>query len=151
MTRRARSERGAATVLVVAGAGVLLLVAGAVAGVVGLVHAHRTAQAAADLAALAGATEQLAGGDGCGRAGVLAEANGAALVRCRATAAWLEVEVEVAPPAVLGTIGTLRAVARAGPDLGGTVSPARVPSARPASRPRGPGRRDPSPPRPRAA
>ena len=48
-------ERGAATVVAVALTGVLLLI-GAAAGVVGaIVVAHRRAQAAADLAALAGA------------------------------------------------------------------------------------------------
>ena len=54
MSRRA-DQRGSATVLVVAVAG-LLLVIGMALGVVGaMVRAHRVAQAGADLAALAGA------------------------------------------------------------------------------------------------
>lgn len=135
----ARSERGAATVLVLAMAGVLVLVAAAVAGVAGLVHAHRTAQAAADLAALAGAAEHLRGGGGCARAATFAEANGARLVACRTAAGWLEVEVEVAPPVGLGLSEALRAVARAGPGSGSAGA------ARPPPGPAPPGPRGPSP------
>ena len=48
-------QSGAATLLVMAMAGVLLLLGAALAVVTALVAAHRVAQAAADLAALAGA------------------------------------------------------------------------------------------------
>ena len=51
-----RGDRGGATVLVVAMAGVLMFVMGGLAAAGGLVTAQRRAQAAADLAALAGAS-----------------------------------------------------------------------------------------------
>ena len=51
-----RGERGAATILVVAMAGVLMFVMTGLAAAGGLVTAQRRAQAAADLAALAGAS-----------------------------------------------------------------------------------------------
>ena len=51
-----RADDGAGSVLAVAMMGLLVTVAVAVGGVVGVVATHRTAQSAADLAALAGAT-----------------------------------------------------------------------------------------------
>ena len=54
MSRRA-DQRGSATLLVLAMAGVLLLVGSALGVVAAMVRAHRVAQSAADLAALAGA------------------------------------------------------------------------------------------------
>ncbi len=111
-----RSERGAAAVLVVAMAGVLLLV-GAATGVVGaIVAAHRRAQAAADLAALAGA-QVLArhDGDPCGAAGSVAEVNGATLDSCTVEDADVVVEVVVSGPRWLGQDQDLSAAARAGP------------------------------------
>ena len=50
-----RSERGSASPLVVACVGVLLLLGAALGVVAAMVRAHRDAQAAADLAALAAA------------------------------------------------------------------------------------------------
>lgn len=102
--------------LTVAMIGVLLLV-GAATGVVGaLVVAHRQAQAAADLAALAGATALASARDPCVVAGSVAAANHAALVSCRVTGGDVLVEVVVTGPRWLGQDEDLRARARAGPD-----------------------------------
>lgn len=112
-----RDQRGAASVLVVALAGVLLLV-GAAAGVVGaIVVAHRAAQSAADLSALAGAA-QLAdpvGRDPCTTAGEVARANGADLVSCEVAGSDVTVEVRVSGPRWLGQDQDLVGRARAGP------------------------------------
>lgn len=114
--RRPRpTERGAATVLVVACLGVLLLVGSALAVVAAMVTAHRAAQAAADLAALAGATAARDGGDACAAAGSVAAANGARLTRCAPAGAEVAVEVEVPGPRWLGQVHDLSAAARAGP------------------------------------
>ena len=56
---------GAGSVLAVAMLGLLVTVTVAAAGVVGIVATHRTAQSAADLAALAGAAALQDGGDAC--------------------------------------------------------------------------------------
>lgn len=109
-------QRGAATVLVMAMTGVLLLV-GAAAGVVGaLVVAHRQAQASADLAALAGAAALAGqGGDACRSASAVALANGGELRSCRVLGADVLVEVVVAGPRWLGQDEDLVGTARAGP------------------------------------
>ncbi|MBM0123816.1 Rv3654c family TadE-like protein [Pimelobacter simplex] len=114
-----RSERGAATVLAVTLAGVLLLV-GAATGVVGaIVVAHRRAQAAADLAALAGAVAVgHSGRDPCAAAAGVAQANGAVLATCQVDGADVLVEVRVGGPRWLGQDQDLMAAARAGPASG---------------------------------
>ncbi len=56
--RPLRGDRGGATVLVLAMAGLLCFVAAALAAVAGVVHAQRVAQSAADLAALASCAVQ---------------------------------------------------------------------------------------------
>lgn len=111
------AERGAATVLVVAVAGLLVLL-GAAAGVVGaIVAAHRVAQSAADLAALAGAATLAdhSGRDPCTTAGQVASANGADLGGCAVEGSDVVVEVTVAGPRWLGQDQDLMARARAGP------------------------------------
>lgn len=110
------NDRGAATVLAVAMSGVLLLV-GAATGVVGaLVVDHRKAQAAADLAALAGATARAGqGGDPCAAAGEVATANGGELASCVVEGEDVLVEVVVTGPHWLGQAQDLSAEARAGP------------------------------------
>jgi secretion/DNA translocation related TadE-like protein len=80
---QARHEDGAGTVLAVAMMGLLVTVTVATSGVVGVVAAHRRAQSAADLAALAGASALQDGGDPCRQAGAVAQRNGAELRRCR--------------------------------------------------------------------
>lgn len=110
-----RGERGAATVLVTAVLGVLTLVGAALGVVAGLVVAHRAAQSAADLAALAGATAVAHSGDGCAAARRVASANEADLTGCAVLGRDVRVSVMVAGPRWLGQRGDLVAQARAGP------------------------------------
>ena len=117
-SRRPRARRhdlGAASLLAVACLSVLLLVGAALGVVAAMVHAHRVAQSAADLAALAGASALADGDDGCGVAARIAEANGAALDGCRAVDREVAVTVRVDGPGWLGQSGDLTAEARAGP------------------------------------
>ena len=93
--RRPAGEGGAATLLVVSAAGLLLFVGLAVSGVTALVVAQRRAQAAADLAALAGATAAAQGRDACVAASDTARANDAVLVSCVNADADVRVEVRV--------------------------------------------------------
>lgn len=112
---RGRDEGGSATLLVLAMAGVLLLVGAALGVVVAMVRAHRTAQSAADLAALAGAQALQRGGDPCGRAAEIATADGARLSGCSSRGSVVTVQVTVAGPHWLGQSADLSAEARAGP------------------------------------
>ena len=112
---RARGESGAATLLVVAMAGVLLLLGAALGVVQAMVVAHRQAQAAADLAALAGAAALARGEDGCLRAAAVASANGASATSCAPSGAEVLVTVTVSGPRWLGQAADLTASARAGP------------------------------------
>lgn len=117
MTRRrsprAGRERGAATVVAVALVGVVLLVGLALGEVAAWVAAHRRAQAAADLAALAAAAQVAA--DPCAAATRVATANGARLTSCRPDGLEVRVEVAVDAPRRLGPAAVLEAEARAGP------------------------------------
>nr|WP_255595977.1 Rv3654c family TadE-like protein [Cellulomonas sp. C5510] len=96
---------------------VLALVAVTVAlatllGLLASAHAARgRAQAAADLAALAGAQRALVAGDACGLAREVATRNGAGLDRCRELPGAV-VEVAASVP---GVWGVASAAARAGP------------------------------------
>jgi secretion/DNA translocation related TadE-like protein len=108
-------ERGAASVLVLAVAGVLVLIGAALGTVAAMVVDHRSAQAAADLAALAGARSQQLGGDACAAAGDIARRNGADLTRCRVVGEDVWVTAAVAGPRWLGQRGDLEGHARAGP------------------------------------
>jgi secretion/DNA translocation related TadE-like protein len=108
-------ERGAATVLAVSFLGVLLLVGSALAVAGAMVVAHRAAQSAADLAALAGARVDAAGTQPCEAAAKVAAANDARLTACTVTARSVTVEVTVAGPRWLGQPHDLTARARAGP------------------------------------
>lgn len=108
-----RDEAGAASVVVLALAFGLVLVAWGSGSVVGLVVAHRTAQNAADLAALAAAQRLSRGTDGCRTAADVAVANHAQLLTCAVTGAVVLVDVEV--EAGFGTRITVHARARAGP------------------------------------
>lgn len=115
-----RSERGAATVVAVALLGLLVLLGCALSVVAAIFTAHRTAQAAADLAALAGATSVAApgsvGGDPCGVAGEVAQANGARLTQCTVDGRTVTVRVAVPGPRWRGwAAGDLGAESRAGP------------------------------------
>ena len=110
-----RSQRGAASVLVVALLSVLLLVGAALGVVSAMVSAHRIAQSAADLSALAGAAGLQDGEDACAAASRIAGANDARLSSCVVQGEEVVVEVTVAGPRWLGQDADLSARARAGP------------------------------------
>ncbi|MDI6910567.1 Rv3654c family TadE-like protein [Nocardioides sp.] len=115
MRRSAREARGSATLFAVSCLAVLLLL-GAALGVVGaMVRAHRMAQSAADLAALAAATALGRGGEPCAAGTAVAVANGARLAGCSVTGREVLVRVEVEGPHWLGQTADLSAEARAGP------------------------------------
>lgn len=108
-------ERGAATLLVVSASGLLLFVGLALSGVSALVVAHRRAQSAADLAALAGAVAAADARDACAAATLTARANEAELVACSRSGTEVRVTVIVSGIAVPGGRPLdLRAEARAG-------------------------------------
>jgi len=108
-----RDESGVAVVLALGLVALLVLVGAVGVAVVGLVAAHRQAQAAADLAALAGAEAARAGGEPCAEAARIAAANRADLRDCAVDGAVVEVEVAVVVD-LAGSRG-LSARARAGP------------------------------------
>ena len=113
---RVRDDVGAGTVLAVAMMGLLVTVTLTCGGVVAVVAAHRQAQSAADLAALAGAAALQDGGDPCQHAGQIASRNGAHLTRCQVDG-W-DVAVVVSGAAHLpGGSVDLKARGRAGPAL----------------------------------
>jgi secretion/DNA translocation related TadE-like protein len=108
-------ERGAATLLVLAMAGILVFLAVALVEVAAAFVAHRSAQSAADLAALAGARGLVEGRDGCATAAEIAAANHAHVTSCLVSGSAVEVAVEVAGPRWLGRPTSLVGRARAGP------------------------------------
>ena len=108
------SDRGSVTVFVVNAVAVVLFTGLAVASVSSLVTAHRRAQSAADLAALAGAGAIGRSADPCGIAGAVAISNSASLDSCDISAATVTVWVSVVGPELIGHPVRLRAVARAG-------------------------------------
>ena len=110
-----RGERGAASLLVVSCVALLLLIGCALGVVAAMVRAHRTAESAADLAALAGAAAHQRGEAACAVAGTVADANGAAVDTCTADGADVWVSVTVPGPHWLGQTADLSAQARAGP------------------------------------
>ena len=111
----ARGQAGAATLLAVAMAGVLMVVGAALAVVGAMVVAHRQAQASADLAALAGATAAAQGKDACQAARDVALLNAGTVVACAVDAGTVTVEVRVPGPHWLGQQSDLHARSRAGP------------------------------------
>lgn len=112
---RQGEERGAATLVVLAFGGLLLFVGLALAGVAAIVLTQRSAQAAADLAALAGASAAGSGADACAVAAEIAEANGAALATCELAGPVVTVDVRVDGPRLAGRRYDVTAQARAGP------------------------------------
>ena len=106
------SERGSASLHAVALMAVLLVVAQALAWVGGVVVAHRRAQGAADLAALAGATHPTGA---CAAAAAVARSNGADLVSCRSHSTDVWLEVRASAPALAGRTPAVTARAHAGP------------------------------------
>ena len=113
-TATAVDERGAATVFLLAVIGLLMFLGLALGGVGALVVAQRSAQSAADLAALAGAHALVAGRDACGAAAAVAEANDAELTACTPTGRELVVEATVTGPELAGQQYDVPAQARAG-------------------------------------
>ncbi len=109
-------ERGSATVWVLAAGMVMLLAALAVASVGAAIVARHRAQQAADLAALGGAGQALAGAAAaCARADALARDNGAAMVSCHLDGADLTVSAAVMPAGAPIVARPAIASARAGP------------------------------------
>ncbi|GAA4239427.1 hypothetical protein GCM10022254_59500 [Actinomadura meridiana] len=112
-----RSDRGAGSIWVVAFAAVIWVGGVAAMGVGGVRGARHRADAAADLAALAGAGRAVEGaGSACGKARSIALESGASLVRCQVMGQDVLVTVTVEVGAPMG-LGELRVVsrARAGP------------------------------------
>lgn len=109
------SERGAATAYAAVVVGVVLLLGCVLAVVAAVVVDLRRAQAAADLAALAGAVAAGTGEDPCAAAGAVAAANGATLTSCTPAGREVTLEVRVAGPRWLGLAADPTARARAGP------------------------------------
>ena len=109
------AERGAATVLATALAGALMFVAVATVWLAGLVADHRTAQAAADLAALAGARAVQHGRPACAEAAAVAGDNGSSVVSCAVSGDDVRVVVDVRTRALLGVRPRVTARAHAGP------------------------------------
>ncbi|WP_107704446.1 Rv3654c family TadE-like protein [Nocardioides allogilvus] len=116
---RPGDERGAATVVVLAVSGLLMFVGLGLSGVAAIVVTQRSAQAAADLAALAGASAAVAGADACAAAGRIAADNGAALAACRLTGRVVTVAVRVDGPRLVDRRYDVTAEARAGPAVSG--------------------------------
>lgn len=108
-------ERGSGTVMALA----LILVALAlILGVaqVGVAAAGGAASHnAADLAAIAGATDLMSGGEGCPLAKVYAAKNGARMVSCTVSG-WM-LSVKVVKPLGFGLVKSASASSRAGPEF----------------------------------
>lgn len=112
------SERGSATVLALTLLGALGLAGLLLSFVAGVLVTQRRVEAAADLAALAGASALQRAGDGCAAAREVARRNGAEVVACRALGAELRVAVHAETAGLLGHSLTVSGQARAGPGQG---------------------------------
>ncbi|MFD6443489.1 Rv3654c family TadE-like protein [Promicromonospora sp. NPDC060204] len=113
-------ERGAGTVLVLGIVAAALLLAVGIAALGAAQSARGTAQAAADLGAIAGATALRDGFDPCGTAGAAVVRNGAEVVSCEVLGGGVvrvaATRAAVGPAGELGgALGSARATARAGP------------------------------------
>ena len=114
MTGCRSSQSGSATVLSMTVVGCLLTVTWVVLALAGLVVGQRRVEAAADLAALAGAAAAGTGHPACPAAAAVAVANDARLGVCRVQGQVVEVETSLESGLLPGA-PTLRAQARAGP------------------------------------
>lgn len=112
---RREYNEGSASLLVVSLTGVILLLGLASTFMTATAAAHRQAQSAADLAALAGATTAQQGGDACTAASVIAVHNRASLIDCRVAGQDVWVSVRLAGPEFLGHTFEITGRARAGP------------------------------------
>jgi len=109
-------QGGSASLLVVTLSGVVLLVGLAAAFVTATAAAHRRAQSAADLSALAGAVARQRGEDACSGAADVARGNEAELLACEVLGDDVRVTVRVPSPALAGHTWEMIGRARAGPD-----------------------------------
>ena len=114
---RSRSDEGAGSVLTLAVAAVVLVLAAGIGLQIQAIVARARAQSVADLSALAAAREAQRSAfgepgvaDPCARATDVAAHNGGVVVSCSVRAGG-EVVIEVA---VAASVGTARAIARAG-------------------------------------
>ena len=117
MSRPRWDERGSGTVYALGVIAVLLAAAVGIAGLIQAQSATDRARAAADLAAISGATvlsSVVAPGDPCAMAGRVAEANGASVSACSVDSEDVTVSVTV-PTTILGLPRQATAQARAGP------------------------------------
>ena len=112
---RAGGQRGAGSMLVLTMVGILATVALALGVMAGMVRAHRAAQSAADLGALAGATALAGGFDACLAAEVVVDANGADLLSCEVLGSEVLVRVSAPGPKWGEQVWDLDAQSRAGP------------------------------------
>ncbi|HET6625039.1 MAG TPA: Rv3654c family TadE-like protein [Nocardioidaceae bacterium] len=112
------SERGSATVYAVFFVGLLTTVGIVAAAVASLFVGHRQVAAAADLAALAGASALQQQGSACAAAGGIARRNGTTLVSCQVRGDVVSIRVATQVPSLFRTSIELRARARAGPVAG---------------------------------
>ena len=112
---RARKEHGTATVFALVFVGLLTTVAVLGAAVAAVLVGQRQATAAADLAALAGASVVQEGGAACPAAERIAERNQAGLRHCAVSGDVVTVEVTLAVRSVFRSEVEVRARARAGP------------------------------------
>lgn len=111
-----RRDDGVATVLVLASAALLVLVASVAVALAGVSVARQRAASAADLSALAGAEAVLSGpAAACRRAASLAGRVGGRLSACHVDGDIVVVGVDVRPAGLLGRLGVATARARAGP------------------------------------
>lgn len=110
-----RGERGSATIYAAIFIGFLTVVALVAATVSSLLVARRTAAAAADLAALAGAADLRGGGPGCVAAADITERNHATMVGCEVDGDVLTVRVSTRVRSVFRSSFEVQARARAGP------------------------------------
>jgi secretion/DNA translocation related TadE-like protein len=113
--RRHHDETGAATVLALTLLAALVAVAVALAPLGGALVASRRAAAAADLAALAGASALQRGQDACAAAARVAAANHARVASCAVGMQDVRLRVVVDAGRVLGRSLQVSGRARAGP------------------------------------
>lgn len=111
-------ERGSATVLVLAIVAVAMILAMAAVGLARAAQARGTAQAVADLAAIAAAdrAQQPVPGDPCALAAQVVARNGAQLIGCSIGAGGMaQVSTALTVSPLPGWTATATATARAGP------------------------------------
>lgn len=115
---RGSGELGSASVLGVQVIAMLAVVTLVCCGAAALVAAHRRAQTAADLGALAGATAIQQGAAACPAVARVVVGNHARLRACVVTGQTVQISVLVRTPVLMGHSRDLTSAARAGPTTG---------------------------------